>query len=140
MGRPKPPAANADRPRPSKELRALRKGLDLDEADWHAFLWHARNGFADLEKAEGMAYEQALRLDEAPAEWFRDQVAIGYVTVRVLREGKASLAAPVARYFLRLCDFASWLNSVVRLAWRTTRPSTRRDRPIPPPSPGSAVA
>jgi hypothetical protein len=120
MGRPKPSAANADRPRPSKELRALRKGLDLDEADWHAFLWHARNGFADLEKAEGMGYEQALRLDEAPAEWFRDQVALGYVTVRVLREGKASLAAPVARYFLRLCDFGPrplLLPPGIGLAW-----------------------
>lgn len=120
MARPKSPAANADRPRPSRELRALRKGLDLDEGDWHAFLWHARNGFADLEKAEGMGDEQALRLDEAPAEWFRDEVALGYVTVRVLREGKASLAAPVARYFLRLCDFGPrpfLLPPGIGLAW-----------------------
>ena len=31
-------------------------------------------------------------------------------------------------------------NSVAQPAWRTTRPLSRRDPPIPPPSPGSVVA
>ncbi len=97
-------AARADQPRPSKALRALRKALGLDEADWQAYLWHTRQGFADYEQDNWMAPETTLRLRNVPAEWFEDPEALGYVTVRVLKEGEANLATPVARHFLRICD------------------------------------
>ena len=100
----KRPAARADQPRPSKAVRALREALGLDEADWQAFLWHARDGFADLEQADCMAPETTLRLCDVPDDWFEDPEALGYVAVRVLNEGKATLATPVATHFLRVCD------------------------------------
>src|SRR3954447_11153379 len=100
----KRPAARADQPRPSEAVRALREALGLGEADWQAFLWHARDGFADLERADCMAPETTLRLCDVPDDWFEDPEALGYVAVRVLTEGKATLATPVADHFLRICD------------------------------------
>jgi hypothetical protein len=100
----KRPAARADQPRPSKAVRALREALGLDEADWREFLWHARDGFADLEQADCVAPETTLRLCDVPDDWFEDPEALGYVAVRVLNEGKATLATPVATHFLRVCD------------------------------------
>jgi hypothetical protein len=97
-------AARADQPRPSQVVRALREALGLDESGWQAFLWHARDGFADFEQADGMVPATTLRLCDVHDDWFEDPEALGYVTVRVLNEGKATLATPVAGHFLRICD------------------------------------
>jgi hypothetical protein len=97
-------AARADQPRPSQVVRALREALGLDESGWQAFLWHARDGFADFEQADCMVPGTTLRLCDVADDWFEDPEALGYVTVRVLNEGKATLATPVAGHFLRICD------------------------------------
>ena len=76
----------------------------MDEAGWQEFLRHARDGFADLEQADCVAPETSLRLRDVPDDWFEDPEALGFVAVRVLNEGKATLAAPVATHFLRVCD------------------------------------
>jgi hypothetical protein len=79
-----------------------------------------RNGLADFERAHWPTYETALEIEQAPAEWFEDPEAIGYVTIRVLREGKAELKMPVACFFLSICDAASdrfWTVPGVGLAW-----------------------
>ena len=100
----KRPAARADQPRPSRAVRTLREALGLNEADWQAFLWHAREGFADFEQAGCMAPETTLQLRDVPDDWFEDPEALGYIAVRVLDEGKATLATPVATHFLRVCN------------------------------------
>lgn len=100
----KRPTVRADQPRPSRTVRALREALGLDEPGWQAFLWHARHGFVDFEKAERMDPETTLQLCEVPDEWFEDPDALGFVTLRVLKEGAAALATPVASYFLSICD------------------------------------
>lgn len=102
MARKKSPAG-ADQPRPSRALRALREALGLDEEDWQAYLWHARHGFADYERANWMAPKSTLQLRDVPDGWFRNPEALGYVVVRVLTEGEADLIASVTRYFLRVC-------------------------------------
>src|SRR5947209_6649784 len=66
MARPKPSVPRADQPRPSRALRALREALGLDEADWQAFLWHARVGFADYEQAHRIDPGTTLRLRDVP--------------------------------------------------------------------------
>ncbi|MGO9469925.1 MAG: hypothetical protein ACLQIB_35785 [Isosphaeraceae bacterium] len=91
-----------DQLRPSRFQKRLKEILDLGEDDWNAFLWHARNGFADFEKASGEDPDSPLRLREVPPEWLDDPVAMGHVMVRVARDGKPELAAPVAWYFLQL--------------------------------------
>jgi hypothetical protein len=91
-----------DRLRRSKEARRLRESLGLSAADWQSFLWHARNGFADFEKAQNADPGWALSLEEVPSEWLQDPHAVGHVVVRVLREGRAALATPVARYFFEV--------------------------------------
>ena len=95
---------HCSRPRPSKHLRRLQVGLGLDPEDWDAFLWHVRNGFADFERANWPEYGEPLDLPDVPPEWFSDAEALGYVTIRVLRDGKAALALPVALYFLSIGD------------------------------------
>jgi len=100
----KRPTARADQPRPSRAVRALREALGLDEPGWQAFLWHARHGFADFEQADGMGPGTTLRLCDVPDDWFEDPEALGFVAVRVLNEGEAALATPVASHFLRVCD------------------------------------
>ena len=139
------PAARADQPRPSKAVRALREALGLDEADWQAFLWHARDGFADLEQADCMAPETTLRLCDVPDDWFEDPEALGYVAVRVLNEGKATLATPVARSLLAgLRPGARQLPLLLRgSAWRgCTWPGRDwpcpRTGPVGPPGPAHA--
>jgi hypothetical protein len=67
-------------------------------------LYHLRDGFADYERAHGHEYDEPLDLADAPKEWFQDPKALGFVTVRVLRRGRAALATPVARFFLGICD------------------------------------
>jgi hypothetical protein len=79
-----------------------------------------RNGLTDFERAHWPRYETALEIEQAPAEWFEDAEAIGYVTVRVLREGKTELKTPMACFFLGICDPAPhWSRMVpgVGLAW-----------------------
>ena len=96
--------ARADQPRPSQAVRLLRDALGLDEVDWQVFLWHARDGFADFEQAHSTVPVTTLRLRDIPDDWFADLEALGYIVMRVLHEGEAALATPVARYFLRVCD------------------------------------
>ena len=91
-------------PRPSKALRRLRDAIGLIPPDWEMFLPHLRRGFADYERATWLDYDEPLELRDVPAEWFQDPEPLGYVTLRVLCEGKAALAAPVARFFLGICD------------------------------------
>jgi hypothetical protein len=102
MARKKP--APADQPRPSKAVRALREALGLEELDWQAYLKHAREGFADYERENWIHPKSTLRLQDVPAKWFEDPEALGFITIRVLTEGEANLAAPVASHFLRICE------------------------------------
>ncbi len=93
-----------DQFRPSRFQKRLKEILDLGEDDWNAFLWHARNGFADFEKASDEEPDSPLRLKDVPPEWLDDPLAMGHVMLRVARDGKPELAAPVAWYFLQLHD------------------------------------
>jgi hypothetical protein len=92
-----------DQPRPSKALSALRGALELDDEAWQSYLWHARRGFADFEKATRTGRHSPLQLRDVPPSWFEDPDALGYVAIRVLTEGEADLATPVAVHFLRDC-------------------------------------
>ena len=67
-----------------------------------------------------MAPETTLRLCDVPDDWFEDPEALGYVAVRVLTEGKATLATPVARSLLAGLRSRSPAASAVRRgsAWR----------------------
>jgi hypothetical protein len=96
-------AAHADQPRPSKALTMLRDALGLDEDGWQAYLRHALHGFAEYEQAMWIDPEVRLHLRDVPDEWFEDPEALGYVAVRVLIEGEASLKTAVARHFLQVC-------------------------------------
>jgi hypothetical protein len=80
--------------------------MGLDASEWHAFRWHARNGFADYERVYWADCDESLDLRDVPEEWLQDPVAIGYVVLRVLHQGKADLATPVVRFFLGICDSA----------------------------------
>jgi hypothetical protein len=95
-----PPAK--DQLRPSKAARRLREALGLSEQDWNSFLWHARKGFADFEKANFPDPGPALSLEEIPPQWLEEPEALGYVSVRVIRDGKANLATSIARHFLQI--------------------------------------
>jgi hypothetical protein len=90
--------------RPPKALQRLRHALGLGPPDWEIFSRHLRNGFADYEHAQRFENDEPLDLRDAPAEWFQDPEPLAYVTLRVLREGEAALAVPVARFFLGICD------------------------------------
>jgi hypothetical protein len=96
-------AATADQPRPSRALRALRENLGLDEKDWQAYLKHALHSFAEYEQRHWIDPEIRLQLRDVPDEWFKDPDALGYVAIRVLTKGGASLKTPVARHFLQVC-------------------------------------
>jgi hypothetical protein len=85
----------------------MRESLALSEQDWQSFLWHARNGFSDFRQWHSAAGEYALddlplELTEVPPDWLEDPEAIGCVVLRVIREGNARLAAPIARYFFQV--------------------------------------
>ncbi len=69
MSKTKPPP-RADQPRPSKAVRAPRAALDLGEDDWQAYLWHARRGFSDYDKAKWINSDLASRLRDVPDSWF----------------------------------------------------------------------
>src|SRR3982750_984638 len=100
MARPKRSAARDDDLHPSKSASQLRDALGLDEDDWLSFLSHARRGLTDYEQANLMDEEDdpPLRLRDVPAAWLRDPEAIGYVFLRVSKQGKKALITPVARY------------------------------------------
>jgi len=85
-------------------LRQFRAALGLEREDWQAFLVHARKGFADYEQANWTGASSPLQIEDVPETWFQEPDAIGYVTLRVLAEGKAELATTIAQYFLSLCD------------------------------------
>lgn len=105
MGKPGK-SSRSRKTRESKALCRLREATGLDPAEWQAFRWHARNGFADYERAHWAECDEPLDLQDVPEEWFHDPEAIGYVVLRVLRQGKAELATPVVRFFLGICDSA----------------------------------
>lgn len=94
----------ARRPRQPKALHQLREALGLEGGDWQAFLRHARDGFADYERATWTGPASRLELEDVPETWFQKPEALGFVTLRVLAEGTAELATPVAQFFLRICD------------------------------------
>ena len=97
-------SSHVKQPRLSKAFRNLQKALGLDEADWQAFLSHARDGFADYDCATSINADPERQIEEVPDSWLQDPSALGHVTVRVLKEGEASLMAPVARFFLGMLD------------------------------------
>ena len=104
MDRVKKPAARVDQPRPSAHLKALRDNLELGDKEWQGFLRHARDGFVDYEKATSIDPDLGLRLRDVPKEWWGSPEHIGYVFLRVARRAKATLAVPVAWYFLQMYD------------------------------------
>jgi hypothetical protein len=89
---------------PSPFRKILKEILDLSQDDWKSFLYHARNGFADYEKAYHMETDGVLRLRDVPPEWLDDSDAMGHVLVRVARDGKPELAGAVAWYLLQLLE------------------------------------
>jgi hypothetical protein len=98
------PASHAKQQRPSQAVHDLKKALGVVASDWQDYLSHALRGFADFERERWINPKPALRLEDVPPEWFRDSRALGFVTIRVLNEGAESLAVPVARHFLTICD------------------------------------
>jgi hypothetical protein len=104
MAGPKKRTTRADQPRDSRAVRELKEDLGLDEDDWQEFLRHALDGFADYENARFFDSDEPLRLRDAPDEWFEDPRPLGYVTLRVLKEGKPDLASRVAWFFLQCWD------------------------------------
>ncbi len=104
MAGPKKRTTRADQPRDSRAVRELKEDLGLGEDDWQAFLRHARDGFADYEEASFSESDEPIRLRDAPDEWFEDPTRLGYVTLRVLKEGNPDLASRVAWYFLQIWE------------------------------------
>jgi hypothetical protein len=104
MSSPKTRPACRDQPRPFTSVLRLRQALGLNDEDWQSYLWHARHGFSDYEKDRFIDPRSTLRLREVPAQWFEETEAIGFVSLRVLKEGEKSLGIPVAQHLLRICD------------------------------------
>jgi hypothetical protein len=102
MAKPKKRTTRTDQPRDSRALRELKEDLGLDGADWQEFLQHALHGFADYEEDNFFESDIPLRLRNAPAEWFESPEPLGFVTLRVLKEGSPEVAARVAWYFLQI--------------------------------------
>jgi hypothetical protein len=102
-GTRKPPMRK-DQPRPSVALDKLREALGFDGEDWQTFLWHARHGLADFERANLRSPRTVLRLREVPASWFEHPDAIGYVFLHVFTEAGPSMSIPAARHLLTICD------------------------------------
>ena len=100
----KPKGRESDQPRNSRAVRELKEDLGVDETDWQEFLRHALDGFADYEEDRFYESDFRLRMRDAPAEWFESPEPLGFVTLRVLKEGKPDLAARVAYYFLQICE------------------------------------
>jgi hypothetical protein len=113
MVSPKKPPARKDQPRPSAALSRLREALRLDDEDWQSYLWHARRGFSDFERANLGDSGSVLRLRDVPASWFENRNAIGYVALRVFKEGAASLGLPVAEHLLQICDPGPDYHSII---------------------------
>jgi hypothetical protein len=88
----------------SQAVRDLKKALGVVESDWQDYLSLALVGFADFERDRWINPKPALRIGDVPPEWFRDSRALGFVTIRVLKEGAECLAVPVAWHFLTICD------------------------------------
>jgi hypothetical protein len=104
MASPKKPPARRDQPRRSVALDKLREALGLDDEDWQSYLWHARRGFSDFERANVGDSGSVLRLRDVPASWFENRDAMGYVALRVFQEGADALGIPVAQHLLKICD------------------------------------
>ena len=102
MARPKKRTPRPDQPRDSRALRELKEDLGVDGGDWQEFLRLALHGFADYEEDNFYESDVPLRLRNAPAEWFESPDPLGFVTLRVLKEGNPELAARVAWYFLQI--------------------------------------
>ncbi len=93
-------ARRADSPR----LLALKEAIGLKEADWRELLPYLLDGFEDFEVENFYAPPFSLELRDVPEEWYEDPEALGYVALRVIKEGKPTLATAFARYFLTICD------------------------------------
>jgi hypothetical protein len=104
MPKPSTPSSRGPRQPKSAALRRFQAALGLEGKDWQAFLVHARKGFADYERTNWTGPCSALRIEDVPETWFQEPEAIGYVTLRVLAEGKAELATTIAQFFLSICD------------------------------------
>lgn len=102
MARPKQASKRVDKPRDSRPLRELKEDLALDEPDWDEFLRHALDGFTDYENTYGPEPDTSLRLSEVPAEWFEEVEPLAYVTLRVLKDARPEIAAPVAYFFVQV--------------------------------------
>jgi hypothetical protein len=104
MARPKRPTSRTARDGHAEALGRLRAALGLDDADWKEFQQLALDGFADYQS--DVLYDPWVpdRLRDVPLEWFEDPEILGYVAVRALKFGTPGLAAPVARFFLGICD------------------------------------
>jgi hypothetical protein len=104
MNRAKKSTGRIDQPRPSAHLSAIRENLELDEKEWQEFLREARAGFVDYEKATSFDPDPGLRLRDVPDQWWSSPEQLGYVFLHVARRGKATLAVPLAWYFLQQYD------------------------------------
>ena len=93
-----------DQPRPSYALAALQRSLNLKPEGWRSFLSHARNGFADFERATFFDAGTQLALRQVPASWYENSDAIGHIFLRVIQDGDASLSVSVARHLLQVCE------------------------------------
>jgi hypothetical protein len=104
MDRTKKSPVRADRPRPSEALSVLREKLALNDEEWRVFLRYAREGFADCEKACHIESDIALRVEDVPDHWWEKPQPLSFVFLRIIRRGKAKLAAKFAWYFLQMYD------------------------------------
>ncbi len=102
MAKAKKRTPRADHPRDSRALRELKEDLGLDGADWQEFLRLALAGFADYEEDHVFDSDIGLRLGNVPAVWFESPDPLGFVTLRVLKEGNPEIAARTAWYFLQI--------------------------------------
>ena len=88
----------------SPALRALQEAIGLTEADWRELRACLRDGLEDFQEENFYGPPISLEFEELPEEWYRDPDVLGYVTLRVIKDGKPSLATAFARYFLTICD------------------------------------
>ena len=102
MAKPSKSSSPGRRQPPPRALRQFQAALGLEGEAWRTFLVHAQKGFTDYERATWTGPSSPLRIEEVPETWFQEPEAVGYVTLRVLAEGKAELATRNIRHFLDL--------------------------------------
>ncbi len=87
----------------SPALRAIQKTIGLTEADWRELRTYLRGGLEDFQEENFYGPPIPLGSEDLPEEWYRAP-KLGYVALRVIKEGKPSLATAFTRYFLTICD------------------------------------